>query len=72
MSSMKEIFLDYYKKLNRIEKQFLIIFTIDVSIYSILLLTYLILTDTYTFNYSNFSLVVFPIFSGILTVRYFF
>jgi len=63
-------FRHYYKQLNRIEKFFLNIFIIDMICYSFLFSSFLIATGHFTQkNYLFLPLLIFPIISGIITVR---
>jgi len=62
-------FRHYYKQLNRIEKFFLNIFIIDMICYSFLLSFFLIATGKFAVDHLFLPLLIFPIISGIITVR---
>ncbi len=72
MNSLKYLnikFRHYYNQLNSIEKLFLKIFITDIIGYSLLLLSFLIATKQFLRNIIVLSLLIFPIISGIITVR---
>lgn len=62
------VFRDYYNRLNKLERLFLIVYIIATAIYSILFVTFLILTGNFEKNYAYSLLLIFPIASGITTV----
>ena len=67
MISLEKRFRDYYKKLHHVERRFLIIFIIDMTLYSIILLTYLIVSGVFEYNNTNLSFLLFSLFSGLVT-----
>ena len=63
-------FRRHYNQLGRIEKYFLNIYIADTIFYSLLLFSFLVAVSKLRIqNYLHLTIIIFPIISGIITVR---